>query len=78
MDLKKESAMADDKADEERKQLELFYGLTGLEPEEIRKEQQRQLEKRNKDWKENGLCPKCGVKGYFSNFAFVCPEHGPY
>lgn len=29
-------------------------------------------------WKQEGLCPKCGEKGYFSNFAFVCTKHGEY
>ncbi len=28
--------------------------------------------------KQQGLCPTCGEKGFFSNFAFVCTKHGPY
>lgn len=30
------------------------------------------------DWKRDGLCPHCGEKGFFSNFAFVCTKHGQY
>lgn len=28
--------------------------------------------------KKEGLCPTCGEKGHFSNFAFVCTKHGEY
>lgn len=63
--------MSNDDADEEKKQLELFYGISPIDSEEIKREQVRK-------WKQNGLCPKCGNKGYFSNFAFYCTEHGAY
>lgn len=29
-------------------------------------------------WKAEGLCPRCGEKGRFSHFAFVCSMHGEY
>lgn len=29
-------------------------------------------------WKKEGLCPECGHRGEWINFALVCPKHGKF